>query len=431
MKPDNLTLGPLHSGSVVIIGGGPGGTAAAIALKKGARSMGLDIQVTIVEGKSFSNDLHHNQCAGVLSPPIAAILEHDLGVPFPWHLSQRSISRYVLHTARKEICLEGKGEASYALRRIQFDEYMLETARQQGVEIVQARVTGLEIHADRTVIYTESCCLVADLVVGAFGLDEGTAAIFKEAVGYTAPPWLSTVVTKYHPLEDTAARLGDSIHVFLPTSPKIEFGAITPKGNHLTINIAGKAIDADLMDAFFTLPEVRPVIKELAGVNQLNSHIISYFKGRFPRGLARRYSGDRFVLVGDAAGLVRAFKGKGVTSAIQTGIRAAQVILQQGISAQAFLAFDNANHDILEDMPYSQAMRYLTIFASRFGLMDVAIRAAQTDPGLRRAFFNAVSAHSSYKEVVGRISAPSTLLSITKAFLLPDQQLEDRVYPHR
>ena len=32
---------------------------------------------------------------------------------------------------------------------------------------------------------------------------------------------------------------GNRIHAFLPTSPRIEFGAITPKGNHLTINIAG------------------------------------------------------------------------------------------------------------------------------------------------------------------------------------------------
>ena len=419
MKPTDPSLGPLRGGSIVIIGGGPGGTAAAIALKKGARAMGLEIQVTIVEGKSFSNGLHHNQCAGVLSPPIAQIMENELGVPFPWHLSQRSICRYVLHTARKEICLEGEGEASYALRRVQFDEYMLETARQQDVEIVQARLTGLEIHADRVVIYTESGCIVADMVIGAFGLDEGTSAIFKESVGYKPPPWLSTVVTKVHPPEANVAKLGDSIHVFLPTSPQIEFGAVTPKGNHLTINIAGRAIDADLMDAFFALPEVRPVMKELAGVDQLNSHIISYFKGRFPRGLAQRYSGDRYVLVGDAAGLVRAFKGKGVTSAIQTGIRAARVILHHGISAQAFRAFDEANHDILEDMPYSQAMRYLTIFASRFGLMDVAIRAAQTDPGLRRAFFDAVSAHSSYKAVVGRIFAPSALLSITRALILP------------
>jgi len=122
MKPARPNLGPLRSGgSAVIIGGGPGGTAAAIALKNGARALGIELEITLVEGKLFSNELHHNQCAGVLSPPIAQVLEKDLGVAFPWHLSQRSITRYVLHTARRSIELDGAGEPSYALRRVQFD----------------------------------------------------------------------------------------------------------------------------------------------------------------------------------------------------------------------------------------------------------------------------------------------------------------------
>src|SRR5450756_2990749 len=100
-----------------------------------------------------------------------------------------------------------------------------------------------------------------------------------------------------------------------------------------------------------------------------------------------RYYGDRYVMVGDAAGLVRAFKGKGVTSAIQTGIRAAQVILRNGISTDAFRAYHTANQDILEDLPYGRFMRILTIAASRFGLMDFALVAAETDPSLRQALF--------------------------------------------
>jgi flavin-dependent dehydrogenase len=61
-------------------------------------------------------------------------------------------------------------------------------------------------------------------------------------------------------------------------------------------------------------------------------------------------------MVGDAAGLVRAFKGKGVTSAIQTGVRAAETILHHGISAAAFQSYRAANRDILADLPYGRAM---------------------------------------------------------------------------
>ncbi|MDO9349339.1 MAG: FAD-dependent oxidoreductase, partial [Anaerolineales bacterium] len=75
-------LGPLQDGSrVVIIGGGPGGVAAAIALKLEAQSTGRDVEVTIVEGKQFVGEQHYNQCAGVLSPPVDALLEKELGIP--------------------------------------------------------------------------------------------------------------------------------------------------------------------------------------------------------------------------------------------------------------------------------------------------------------------------------------------------------------
>ena len=65
------------------------------------------------------------------------ILPDELGVPFPWHLCQRTIDRYVLHTSRRQIELKGEAEPSYALRRVQLDDYMLETARELGIGITR------------------------------------------------------------------------------------------------------------------------------------------------------------------------------------------------------------------------------------------------------------------------------------------------------
>lgn len=393
----NSGLGPLSDGATaVVIGGGPGGVAAAIALRQGAPNA----RVIMVEGKQFAGAQQHNQCSGVLAPPIVELIERDLKIPFPRHLSRTIIAGYVLHTARRQIVLDGEAESSVALRRVQFDAYMLGAARERGVELVRGRVTGLEFHADRVLIYTESVPLQADVVVGAFGLDEGTAAIFEQAAGYRPPPALSSIVTKYHPGDAGMAEFGGRIHAFLPPSPRIEFGAVTPKGNHLTINIAGAEVDAGLMDGFLALPEVRRALPCLENAGRFDANDLRYFKGRFPCGLARNFTGDRFVMVGDAAGLVRAFKGKGVTSATLTGIRAANVILRDGISAGAFEAYHAANRDITDDLPYGRAMRRLTILAARFGLIDIILRAAEADAGLRRALFDSVSAHRPYRDVV-------------------------------
>ena len=169
------------------------------------------------------------------------------------------------------------------------------------------------------------------------------------------------------------------------------------------------------MDAFLSFPEVRSILPCLEKPDVANHDDLSFFKGRFPSGLAHQFTGNRFVMVGDAAGLVRAFKGKGVTSAIQTGIRAAQVILREGISADAFRAYLTANQDILEDLPYGRFMRLLTIAASRFYLMDFALVAAENDPSLRQALYDAVSGHSPYKPIVRSSLSPVTLLAFFKA----------------
>lgn len=412
----NSGLGPLSDGgTAVVIGGGPAGAAAAIALRQGAIRLGRSLRVVVVEGKQFAGEQHHNQCVGVLSPPVMELIQEDLGVPFPCHLVRGDITGYVLHTPRRQLILDGQAEPSLALRRVQFDAYMLEAVRQRGIELLPARVTGLEFHADRVIIYNESAPLEADVVVGAFGLDEGTAVMFKRAVGYRPPPALSSVVTKYHPGPDAMAGFGGRIHAFLPAAPRIEFGAVTPKGNHLTINIAGVAVDSLLMDAFLAFPEVRRTLPGLENAGRFNAADLHYFKGYFPRGLARNFSGDRFVMVGDAAGLVRAFKGKGVTSAITTGIRAAEVILRHGISAAAFQAYHAANSDITRDLPYGQVMRRLTILAARLNLLDIVLRAAESEPGLRQALFDAVSAHRSYRDVIAEGLSPASVRALAAA----------------
>ncbi|NOY99588.1 MAG: hypothetical protein GXP40_10385 [Chloroflexi bacterium] len=413
MELDALPSG----GHVAIIGGGPGGTGCALALHKLAAQMGRSVQITILEGKQFSGEHHYNQCAGVISPPLPELLETRLDVPFPNHLSQTVIPGYVLHTGRETIVLDGDEHPSIALRRIQFDEYMLRTARERGITIRAARAVDLEFHTGRVVIYAENTTLDADVVVGAFGLDEGTAALFARHTAYRPPDALSSVVTKYHPGADSMAAFGSYIHAFLPVQPRIEFGAVTPKKNHLTINIAGRDVDATLMQAFLADPQVRAALPSPDKSRQHKTADFQFFKGRFPRSKARNYYGDRYVMVGDAAGLVRAFKGKGITSAVLTGIRAAETILQTGISQQAFNdSYRAANQDILRDLPYGRAMRSLTILLSRFGLLDPVVRAARHDPGLQRALFDAVSAHAPYKEIARKALQPQVLWGVLRAF---------------
>jgi flavin-dependent dehydrogenase len=123
-------------------------------------------------------------------------------------------------------------------------------------------------------------------------------------------------------------------------------------------------------------------------------------------------------MIGDASGLVRAFKGKGVTTAVLTGVRAAETILKYGYSKQTFQDhYRSANQDIVQDLPYGRAMRILTIFMSRTKLMDPVLRAAQSTPELQAALFDAVSAHALYREVFAKILRPKPVWAVLKALV--------------
>lgn len=411
------SLGPLQSGHVVIIGGGPGGTACALALRRMSAEMGRDIRVTLLEGKQFEGEMHYNQCVGVLSPQVPELLNDSLGVQFPDHLCRNNISSYVIHTAREQIKLV-EDQPSCSLRRVQYDDYMLEAVKSRHISVISARAVDMEFHADQVVVYTDNTPISADVVVGAFGMDEGSSSMFHRLTPYRPPRALSSIVTKYHPSLQAIQAFGFSIHAFLPANPRIEFGGITPKGNHLTINIAGSNVDADLMNSFLALPEVHSVLPAVDKNVEVNPIDWQYYKGRFPCSQARGYFGNRYVLVGDAAGLVRAFKGKGVTSAVVTGIRAAETILQCGISEAAFLdRYCSANQDITQDLPYGQVMRYLTIFLAHYRLLDPVLRAAQHSSPLRSALLDAVSAHAPYRHVIKQSLQWNVIRSVLRSWI--------------
>jgi flavin-dependent dehydrogenase len=403
---------------VVIIGGGPGGAACALALERKAAAQGRQVRITLIEGKQFRGEKHYNQCVGVLSPPLPDLLDSDLGIPFPIDLCLVKIQGYVLHSSREEIRLSGEEEDSYALRRVQFDQYMLYKAMERGIEIFPGRAVDLEFHPDKVIVYTESLPLEADVVVGAFGLDEGSAGMFSRHTAYRPPEAIESLVTKCHPEPDNQTSLEGFIHAFLLSNPRIEFGAVTPKSTHCTINIAGNSVDTPLMDRFIYHPAVQEVIPDVDRDHLNGENDLIYFKGRFPRSLARNYYGDRYVMIGDAAGLVRAFKGKGVTTAVMTGIRAAETILEHGYTREDFHQYyRSANQDIIQDLPYGRAMRLLTIFMARVGLLNPVLRAAKSTPDLQAALFDAVSAHALYKEVFAKSLRPHVVFAILKAML--------------
>lgn len=104
-------------------------------------------------------------------------------------------------------------------------------------------------------------------------------------------------------------------------------------------------------------------------------------------------------MIGDAAGLNRPFKGKGINSAILTAIRAAEALARYGLTEAMKKEFDRLCSDLISDLPYGRRLRWLTLTLTRLGLMDGLLEFAPRQPALGRALFHIVSGEKPYRKI--------------------------------
>ncbi len=401
--------------TVCIVGGGPGGSACAMTLLREAKRLGRKINVVLLEHKKFAEQRHYNQCIGVLSPPFEEILKNELDLTLPESLVLNEIAGYRLHSDLLSLDLVGEEHGrSASVNRSKFDAFMLEEAQKAGAQVVHNRVTAIEVNPDGVLIYSEGENIKSAVVVGAFGLDDGSCGIFEQGTPYRQPDFLNTVITRLYPGEEFMQSMGLTIHAFLLSHPGLEFGAVTPKGDHISINIAGRKVSSNIMMEFLRSAPVQRFLPP----HQRREKPLNYFKGRFPIAPAQNLFGDRYVTIGDSAGLMRPFKGKGINSAIITGIYAARSIMRHGVSKNAFAEnFYQDCHELTADLPYGRAVRVLTNLATRFKFMDHMIAVAAERSDFMKAMFSSVSGHDPYKKIIMETAGLSLAFTFAQKIL--------------
>ncbi|MEM7828701.1 MAG: hypothetical protein QW561_05105, partial [Candidatus Aenigmatarchaeota archaeon] len=194
--------------------------------------------------------------------------------------------------------------------------------------------------------------------------------------------------------------------LFPPSIPNIEFGAITPKRDYVIVNIAGKDVCSHDLDAFLELPEV------IEHLPPFKKEGLDYFSGSFPTLPAKNTFGDNYVIAGDATGWLRSFKGKGINTAIITGIKAADTIMEKGFSGADFRYYHEECMKLLKDFHAGNSIRLFTKIICRMHLMNPIIELAKVDPILYDALFNAVSGHETFSQIFKKISSPNVIKRI-------------------
>jgi len=418
----------LDTGSRVgVIGGGPAGSFFAYFLLSMADRMGISPAVDIYEPRDFSTPgpAGCNMCGGIVYESMVQLLSTE-GINLPATVVQRGIDSYVLHmdvgsvrieTPRREKRIaavhRGAGPRGIGERRWgSFDGHLLELAAAKGANVIRERVEGVWKANGRPGITTKSGRSTEyDLLVGATGVNSPILKRFEQlGTGYRPPATARTAVAEFLLGQETIRTyLGSSMHVFLPNLPRLEFAALIPKGEYVTVCLLGKGIDAALLKSFLSLPEVRRCFPSGWSVPTEYCHCypsINVDRASIP-------FSDRMVFIGDT-GVSRLYKD-GIGAAYRTAKAAAKTAVFHGVSAEDFrkhyspvcraLSIDNRFGKVI-----FLAIRLIqNLRCTRRGLLRMTER-EQKDTGVRRrmswVLWDTFTGNVSYREVFLRTLHP-------------------------
>ncbi len=344
-KTESLAL---QDGSrIAVIGAGPAGSMFSYFFLNMAELVGLQADVDMYEPRQFCHrgPSGCNHCGGIVSESLVQRLATE-GINLPGNLVQRGIESYTLHMdvgdveiatplSEKRIAAIYRGngpKASSPEAADSFDGYLQELAQDKGATIVRRLVTGISRDGERmSVQCADQTSDNYDLVVVAAGVNSRLLDILESDMpSFRQPDRTKTFICEFHLGEELINKtFGPSMHVFLLDIPRLEFAALIPKGDYVTLCLLGDNIDEELMEQFFRSPEVRNCFPQ----KMIPPHVCHCYP-RINLKPSRPIYGDRLVMIGDS-GSTRLFKD-GIGASYRTAKAAAKTVIFHGVGADSF-----------------------------------------------------------------------------------------------
>lgn len=294
----------------LIVGGGPAGSTCARALSQAGWN------VIVIDRARFPRD---KVCGGWLTPEVFHLLDLDPGEYRNAGLTLQEITGFRTGVLRRStVETEYARIVSYAIRRCEFDDFLL---RRAGVRVLeQTALTSLHNDGDVWVANEE---IRAPLVIGAGGHFCPVARRLRHHVASPHP-----VVAR-----EAEFRLDARGTTVVSNMPELFFcndlqgyGWCVRKGDYLNVGIGR-----------------RSSVNFAAHVNEFVSFLGG--SGKAPRASQLQWRGhaylaagvgprpivaDGLLLIGDAAGLAYPESGEGIRPAIESALLAAQTLVAAG-----------------------------------------------------------------------------------------------------
>lgn len=289
----------------IIVGGGPGGSTCAWKLRQAGR------EVLVLDKQEFPRV---KPCAGWITPRVVRdlMLERD---HYPYSVSR--FARILFHSRIGTLTLP---TLQYAIRRIEFDDWLL---RRAGARVMRHTVADIRREGYDFVIDGTFRCRN---IVGAGGTH---CPVYRTLFRAVRPRPVESQITA---MEDEYPTRFDEpgCHLLFPRDLP-GYCWYVPKGNtHVNVGVGGMSKGMEARSK-----SIREYWSDFLGVLGERSYMST--QPEAPRGhiYYRRHDtgpvelGNAFV-IGDAAGLATKDMGEGIGPAVRSGILAADAILHRG-----------------------------------------------------------------------------------------------------
>ncbi len=379
---------------IAVVGGGPAGAYTAWSLARaGAR-------VTLFD----PSHPREKPCGGGLTGRALALLRDAVDLPRLPGVQVRTLrfGSGPLDGARTAEVLLGHGEDLVVASREHLDGALLAAAESAGAQLVPERVTEVAPAGHGVTVRTRERSYDARFVVGA----DGVGSLVRRRLLAPFSRAQLTLTVGYYARGVTASEI--LIHCL--TDPPGYLWSF-PRPDHLAIGACAPADEG-------VLARLDVAVSAWVGRTRLGpqSQLRRYcwpIPSLSPRDCATAQpAGDRWLLVGDAAGLVDALTREGIYFALESG-RLASAALADRSPGSAYVAS-------LRDQVYPELERAASLkgrfFSSQFP--DLMVGALQRSAPIRAVMGDLVAGRQPYRSLRRRLIGTREFGLATRLFLL-------------
>ena len=426
-RPESLTLE--DGARVAVMGGGPAGSLFGYFLLDQAERIGLSLQLDIYEPRDFSltGPPGCNMCAGIVSESLIQMLAVD-GINLPPTVVQRGMDSYMLHNIAGQVRLDtpylekrigavfrGAGPRGMIESEwISFDGFLLDRAVQKGANLIRKRVDGVERVDGYIQLKTRGDQVhTYDFLAVATGVNTSALRLFQPLENSFQPPRLAqTFVREYYLGRETVeSTFGHTIHFFMLDVEGLDFAALVPKGDYVTICVLGKALTQERFETLLDRPAMRSCMPPGWDPREFVCHCSPRINFT---GAVHPYA-DRMVFLGDS-GISRLYKD-GLGAAYRAAKAASTAVIFSGIGeADLERYFGRASRRMENDNVIGKIIFTLVdLFVKPWGVTARAtlrmVASEQSKPPVQRwmseIIWDIFTGSAPYRDVFWRMLNPS------------------------